>query len=141
VSSLSYPASAQARLPWRRLSAARAFLVPLAALLVTAVLADAGPRLLLVVALPVLVTAALGSRLPRSVDASLALVLGVLALGAGLISRTDLLVVAGVLYLVAGVTRGWGVNRGRRPSRAWTNRVLTAIGAASSRSSSSTPPC
>jgi pimeloyl-ACP methyl ester carboxylesterase len=111
------------------LSAARAFLVPLAALLVAAVLADAGPRLLLVVALPVLVAAALGSRLPRSVDASLAVLLGVLALGAGLISRTGLLVVAGALYVVAGVTGGWGVNRGRRPGRAWTNRVLTAIGA------------
>ena len=83
MSSLSYPASAEARVPWRRLSAARAFLVPLAALLVTAVLADAGPRLLLVVALPVVVTAGLGSRLPRSLDASLAALLGVLALAAG----------------------------------------------------------
>ena len=128
VSSLSYPAPAQARLPWRRLSAARAFLVPAAAVLVGAVLADAGPRLLLVVALPVLVAGALANRLPRSVDASLAFLLGVLALGAGLISRTDLLVVAGALYLVAGVAGGWGVNRGRRARRAWANRVLTAVG-------------
>ena len=129
MSSLSHPASAPARVPWRRSSAVRPFLVPLAALLVAAVLADAGPRLLLVVALPVLVTAALANRLPRSVDASLAFLFGILALGAGLISRTDLLVVAGVLYLVAGVARGWGVNRGRRARRAWTNRVLTAVGA------------
>ena len=86
MSSLSYPASPPARIPWRRLSAIRPFLVPVAALLVVAVLADAGPRLLLVVALPVLATAALANRLPRSVDASLAFLLGVLALGAGLIS-------------------------------------------------------
>ncbi len=117
------------RIPWRRIGAARSFLVPLASVLVAAALLDAGPRLLLVVALPVLVMGALAHRLPRSADAALASLLGVLALGAGLISRTDLLVVAGLLYLLAGVTRGWGVNRGRRRSRAWTNRVLTAIGA------------
>ena len=103
--------------------------MPLASVLVAAALLGAGPRLLLVVALPVLVMGALAHRLPRSADAALASLLGVLALGAGLIARTDLLVVAGLLYLLAGVTRGWGVNRGRRRSRAWSNRGLTTIGA------------
>ena len=62
-------------------------------------------------------------------DASLASLLGVLALGAGLISRTDLLVVAGVLYLLAGVD----ARLGREPRPASQPRLdeprLTAIGA------------
>ena len=52
-----------------------------------------------------------------------------LALGAGLIARSNLLIVAGVLYLLAGISRGWGINRGRRRRRAWTNRLLAIVGA------------
>ena len=52
-----------------------------------------------------------------------------LALGAGLIARSNLLIVAGVLYLLAAISRGWGVNRGRRRRRAWTNRLLAIVGA------------
>ena len=55
--------------------------------------------------------------------------LGVLALGAGLIARSNLLIVAGVIYLLAGISRGWGVNRGRRRRRAWTNRLLAVVAA------------
>jgi hypothetical protein len=113
-----------------RLGAAQAFLVPLAALLVSLAMISAGLRLLVVIALPVLVIGAMAHRLPRSATAAIAFLLGVLAIGAGLIARTDLLMAAGVLYLLAGFTYGWGVNRGRRRRRAWTNRVLTAIGAA-----------
>src|SRR5206468_4951854 len=57
------------------------------------------------------------------------LLFGVLALGAGLIARSNLLLAAGVLYLLVGVSRGWGVNRGRRRRRAWGNRVLALVGA------------
>jgi len=53
----------------------------------------------------------------------------VLALGAGLIARSDLLIVAGVLYLLAGLSRGWGINRGRRRRRAWASRLLAAVAA------------
>ena len=52
-----------------------------------------------------------------------------LALGAGLIARSNLLIVAGVLYLLAAISRGWGINRGRRRRRAWTNRLLAIVGA------------
>ena len=52
-----------------------------------------------------------------------------LALGAGLIARDNLLIVAGVLYLLAAISRGWGINRGRRRRRAWTNRLLAIVGA------------
>jgi hypothetical protein len=77
----------------------------------------------------VLVLGAVAHRLPRSLAAAVALLLGVLALAGGLIARSDLLVAAGLLYLIAGLAQGWGVNRGRRPARAWTNRSLTAAGA------------
>ncbi len=53
-----------------------------------------------------------------------------IALGAGLIARSELLIVAGVLYLLAGISRGWGVNRGRRRRRAWVNRLLAVVAAA-----------
>ena len=88
-----------------------------------------GWRLLLVVSLPALVIGAFANRLPRSAGAAVTLLLGMLALGAGLIARADLLLVAGLLYLLAGLSRGWGVNRGRRRLRAWTNRGLAAVGA------------
>lgn len=52
-----------------------------------------------------------------------------LGLAGGLIARSDLLVAAGLLYLIAGLVQGWGVNRGRPRARAWTNRLLTAAGA------------
>ena len=35
-----------------------------------------------------------------------------------------------MLYLLAGISRGWGVNRGRRRRRAWTNRLVAVVGAA-----------
>jgi predicted alpha/beta hydrolase len=92
-------------------------------------LLGAGLRLLAVVGLPVLVLGAVAHRLPRSLGAAVALLLGVLALAGGLIARSDLLVGAGLLYLIAGLVQGWGVNRGRRRARAWTNRLLTAAGA------------
>jgi uncharacterized protein len=34
-----------------------------------------------------------------------------------------------VLYLLAGVSRGWGVNQGRRRRRAWANRLLAVVAA------------
>ena len=116
--------------------------MPLASALVAASLLGAGPRLLLVVALPVLVLGALAHRLPRSADAALASLLGVLALGAGLISRTDLLVVAGVLYLLAGVD----ARLGREPRPAAQPgldepRPRRRSARSSLHSSSSTPPC
>ena len=123
------PAATLARGTRRRLTAAEPFLVPVAALLVAVTLLDAGLRLLAVVGLPVLVIGAVAHRLPRSLGAAVALLLGVLALGGGLITRIDLLVAAGLLYLLAGLVQGWGVNRGRRRGRAWTNRALSAVGA------------
>src|SRR5207248_5116247 len=112
-----------------RASALSAFLVPVASLLVALTVLGAGARILITVALPALVIAAMAPRLPRGVTAFIALLLGVLAAAAGLIARKDLLLVAGALYLIAGLTRAWGVNRGRRRLRAWTNRGLAAIGA------------
>ena len=105
------------------------FLVPLASLLVAITVFGAGHRLLIVVALPALAVGAISHRLPRPTAAAVALLLGVLALGAGLIARSNLLIFAGVLYLLAGISHGWGVNRGRRRRRAWTNRILAVIGA------------
>jgi len=112
-----------------RFAAVQPFLVPVAALLTAVTVFAAGSRPAVVVALPILVIAAVAHRLPRSIAAAAAVLLGVLSLGAGLISRADLLVVAGLLYLLAGFARGWGVNRGRSSRRAWTNRSLTAVGA------------
>jgi hypothetical protein len=114
---------------WARAAALEPLLIPVASLLLALALLGAGWRLLIVVALPALLIGALAHRLPRSAAAAVALLLGTLALGAGLIARTDLLVVAGLLYLLAGLSRAWGVNRGRRRLRAWANRGLAAVGA------------
>src|SRR5881227_3412700 len=95
-----------------RAAALEPFLVPLASLLVAITVFAAGPRLLIVVALPALAIGAIAHRLSRPSASAIALLLGVLALGAGLIAR-NLLIAAGVLYLLAGISRGWGVNRGR----------------------------
>ncbi len=118
------PATELRRGNWARVVALQPLLVPLASLLVALTLLGAGPRLLIVVALPALAIGAISHRLSRPSAAGVALLLGVLALGAGLIARSNLLIVAGVLYLLAGISRGWGVNRGRRRRRAWTNRLL-----------------
>ena len=124
------PATELRRGNWARVVALQPLLVPLASLLVALTLLGAGARLLLVVALPALAIGAISHRLSRPSAAGVALLLGVLALGAGLIARSNLLIVAGVLYLLAGISRGWGVNRGRRRRRAWTNRLLAVVGAA-----------
>jgi hypothetical protein len=115
---------------WGRVVALQPLLFPLASLLVALTMLHAGARLLLVVVVPVLAIGAISHRLSRPSAAAAALLLGVLALGAGLIARNDLLVVAGGLYLLVGISRGWGVNRGRRRRRAWANRVLAIVGAA-----------
>ncbi len=112
-----------------RAAALEPFLVPVASLLVAITVFGAGPRLLIVVALPALAIGAISHRLSRPSAAAIALLLGVLALGAALIARNNLLIVAGVLYLLAGINRGWGVNRGRRRRRAWTNRLLAVVAA------------
>src|SRR5437763_1174406 len=112
-----------------RATALEPFLVPLASLLVAITVFGAGPRLLVLVGLPALAAGAISHRLSRPSAAAVALLLGVLALGAGLIARSNLLIAAGVLFLIAGISRGWGVNRGRRRRRAWTNRILAVIGA------------
>ena len=123
------PATTRSPRSWARAIALQPLLVPLASLLVAVAVLGAGPRLLIVVALPALAIGAIAHRLPRPARAAVALLLGVLALGAGLISRSDALVVAGTLFLLAGVSSGWGVNRGRRRRRAWTNRLLAIVGA------------
>ena len=117
------------RRSWARVVALQPLLVPLASLLVALSMLGAGVRLLLVVALPALAIGAISHRLSRPSAAGVALLLGVLAVGAGLIARSDLLIVAGVLYLLAGISRGWGVNRGRRRRRAWGNRLLAVVAA------------
>ena len=123
--------------PWKPVARRCATAVPLSARIVSGRTypawgwtAGAGPRLLIVVAVPALAIGAIGHRLPRPSAAGVALLLGVLALGAGLIARDNLLIVAGVLYLLAAISRGWGINRGRRRRRAWTNRLLAIVGAA-----------
>ena len=123
------PATELRRGNWARIVGLQPLLVPLASLLVALTLLGAGARLLIVVALPALAIGAINHRLSRPFAAGVALLLGVLAFGAGLIARSDLLIVAGVLYLLAGISRGWGVNRGRRRRRAWTNRLLAAVAA------------
>ena len=117
------------RRSWARVVALQPLLVPLASLLVALSMLGAGVRLLLVVALPALAIGAISHRLSRPSAAGVALLLGVLAVGAGLIARSDLLIVARVLYLLAGISRGWGVNRGRRRRRAWGNRLLAVVAA------------
>ena len=123
------PATELRRAKWARVAALQPVLFPLASLLVAINLLGAGPRLLIVVALPALAIGAISHRLSRPSAAGVAFLLGVLALGAGLITRGNLLIVAGVLYLLAAISRGWGVNRGRRRRRAWTNRLLAIVGA------------
>ena len=123
------PATELRRGNWARVVALQPLLVPLASLLVALTLLGAGARLLIVVALPALAIGAISHRLSRPSAAAVALLLGVLALGAGLIARSNLLIVAGVLYLLAGISCGWGVNRGRRRRRAWTNRLLAVVAA------------
>ena len=123
------PATELRRGNWARVVALQPLLFPLASLLVALTLLGAGARLLIVVALPALAIGAISHRLSRPSAAGVALLLGVLALGAGLIARSNLLIVAGVLYLLAAISRGWGVNRGRRRRRAWTNRLLAVVGA------------
>jgi len=112
-----------------RAAALEPFLVPLASLLVAITVFAAGARLLIVVALPALAIGAISHRLSRPSAAAIALLLGVLALGAGLIARNNLLIAAGVLFLIPGISRGWGMNRGRRRRRAWTNRLLAVVAA------------
>jgi hypothetical protein len=112
-----------------RAAALEPFLVPLASLLVAITVFAAGARLLIVVALPALALGAISRRLSRPSAAAIALLFGVLALGAGLIARNNLLIAAGVLFLIAGISRGWGMNRGRRRRRAWTNRLLAVVAA------------
>jgi uncharacterized protein len=121
------PATGLRRGNWTRISALQPLLVPLASLLVAISVSGAGPRLLIVVALPALAIGAIHHRLRRPSAAAFALLLGVLALGAGLIARSELLILAGALYLLLGISRGWGVNRGRRRRRAWANRLLAVV--------------
>jgi hypothetical protein len=116
-------------MPLDRATALEPFLVPLASLLVAITVLGAGPRVMLLVALPALAAGAISHRLSRPSAAVIALLLGVLALGAGLIARNNLLIAAGVLFLIAGISRGWGVNRGRRRRRAWTNRLFAVVAA------------
>jgi hypothetical protein len=123
------PVTTAGRRSWARSAPLQSFLVPLASLLVALSVLGAGSRLLIVVALPALVIGASFHRLPRPVAAAVALLLGVLSLGAGLIARVDLLVVPGLLCLLVAVGRGWGINRRRRRLRAWTNRALATVGA------------
>ena len=123
------PATTAGRRVWTRLPVLQRCLVPFASLLVALSVLEAGSRLLIIVALPALVIGASFHRLPRSAAAAVAFLLGVLSLGAGLVARVDLLVAAGLLYLLVGIGRGWGVNRGRRRLRAWANRGLASVGA------------
>ena len=88
---------------WARVVALESLLVPLASLLAALTLLGAGARLLIVVALPALAIAAIHHRLPRPSAAAVALLLGVLALGAGMIARSNLLILAGALYLLAAI--------------------------------------
>ncbi len=121
-------AATAGRRNWARVPAVQRFLPPLASLLVALSVLGAGARLLIAVALPALLIGASFHRLPRPAAAAVALLLGVLSLGTGLIARADLLLAAGLLYLLVGIRRGWGVNRGRRRLRAWTNRALATVG-------------
>ena len=123
------PVTQLRRRNWARIVALQPLLIPLASLLVALSMRGAGARLLLVVALPALALGAISHRLSRPSAAGVALLLGVLAVGAGLIARSDLLIVAGVLYLLAGISRGWGMNRGRRRRRVWANRLLAVVAA------------
>jgi hypothetical protein len=107
----------------------RTSLMPrVAALLVTAAVAGSGARVLLAVALPVVLFALLADRLPRAAIASLSLLTGVLALGGGIVAHSILAAAGGTVFVVSGIARAWGVNRGRRRRRAWANRVLVAFG-------------
>src|SRR6185312_4025521 len=107
----------------------RSLAAPVASLLVALTAIGAGPRVFTLVALPALAAGALEHRLPRAVAAGIGVLLGVLALGAGSIADRPALLLASVLWLLAGIGRAWGINRGRPRRRAWTNRSLTALGA------------
>jgi hypothetical protein len=103
--------------------------VPLGALLGLAALLGGGLRVLVVAGIPLLAVGAFSRGLPRGPRAAVLTVAAVLLAGGGLIARSPLAVAGGLLLLAAGVATAWGVNRGRRRSRAWVLRGLTAVGA------------
>ncbi len=122
------PAKTAGRRVWTRLPVLQRFLVPLASLLVALTVLGAGSRLVIAVALPALVIgASFHSAASRGRDRRCAAA-RCSQPRAGLIARADLLLAAGLLYLLVGIGRGWGVNRGRRRVRAWTNRGLATVG-------------
>jgi len=111
------------------ISFVRSNLVELATVVAVAGIAPAGVRVTLLLGLLLVAVAVASRRLRRSAAAAVLVLAGVLVLGGGLIGRHPLLVGSGAVYVAVGVTRAWGVNRGRRRLRAWGYRALTAFGA------------
>src|SRR6476469_6868336 len=103
--------------------------VPAGALLGLAALHGAGLRVLVVVGVPLLAVGGFSRLLPRGPRAAVLTLAAVLLVGGGLIARSPLSVVGGVLLLAAGVATAWGVNRERSRRRAWVLRGATALGA------------
>lgn len=99
----------------------------IASALVLAELIDAAPRVLLVIGAPMVTATALHARLPRAIRFAITAFAGVVTLGAGLITRSPLLVAAGVLLLAISMREGWGINRGLRRRRVWTRRVSITL--------------
>src|SRR4051812_42414559 len=64
----------------------------------------------------------------RGLRAIAGLTAGIVALPAGLIAGAPAATLAGAIWLVDGVTAGWGVNRGRSRGRAWLRRGLATGG-------------
>jgi hypothetical protein len=83
-----------------------------------------------VVGLPLLLVAATFPRWPRAAQAIGASTIGVVALGGGVAAHSLPGALAGAIALGLGVSRAWGINRGRGRRRAWFNRTATAAGAA-----------
>jgi len=103
--------------------------VPAGALLGLAALHGTGLRVLVVVGVPLLAVGGFSRLLPRGPRAAVLTLAAVLLVGGGLIARSPLSVVGGVLLLAAGVATAWGVNRERSRRRAWALRGATALGA------------
>jgi dienelactone hydrolase len=103
--------------------------MPAVAVLVLLALHGAELRAIAVAGLPLIVVAATFHRWPRAAQAAGASAVGVVAAGGGLAAHSALAVLAGVLALGLGVSRAWGINRGRGRRRAWAGRIAVTVGA------------
>jgi hypothetical protein len=110
-----------------QLAAMRKRLIYGAPVLVALGMAAAPARAFAVVVIASVGLSVAAARLRRGAAAIVALTVGVLGVGGGLIARDWPITLAGLAFLVVGGASGWGVNRGLRRRRQWRNRALGGL--------------